>query len=282
MAQADNILFLYRNLVDEATLSASSQAVSVERVKDFRPGRVWRATGYTSEYIVVDHGAVVDTTHAAVVAHNMNVNGTIRVRRSNDATFATSLYDSGAVEAWQPVAGLGFDGFGLSLGGYPILTGINDYRPYRVFDYGGRVSARYTRFDFANPGLNKGIEVGRLFDGLGVQPGMNMAYDWSWEWVDPSEIIDTESAFFIVRRTKYRVLRLTLPHLTEAEAINAFDDLKRIIGNSRDLLVVPFPTGAVPLQYRTTIYGVPIENGALSNPYYQGFTTSLAIRELAR
>ncbi|WP_207479583.1 hypothetical protein [Arenibaculum pallidiluteum] len=282
MAQADNVLFLYRNYVDEATLTASSAATPVDRVKDFRPGRVWTAAGFASETVTVDCGADVQMTHAAAAAFNLNAAGSIRVEVSAVSDFSTLLYDSDDVEAWPPVAGFGTDGFGNSLGGYPVLTGINDYRPYRVFAFGETLIARHVRFTFDNPGLGTGIQVGRLFVGLGVQPEVNFGYDWSTEWVDPSEIIDTEESFFIVRRKKYRVLRLSLPRLTTAEALGSFDDLKRIVGRSRDLFVMLFPTGSVPTQYRTTIYGVPIENGAISNPYVNGFSTSIAIRELAR
>lgn len=192
-------------------------------------------------------------------------------------------YDSGAVEAWSTVAGFGSDGFAGSLGGYPLLTSDNDYRPYRVFDFGGTVNGRYVRFDFANPTNAQGyIECGRLFTGLGVQPAHNFAYDWSWEWVDPSEVINTEASLFIVRRRKYRVLKLSLPFLTEEEAMTAFDDLKRIVGTSRDVIVVLFPNGSAPVQYRTTIYGIPNENGAISNPHYRLYSTSISVRELTK
>jgi len=288
MAQADNILLLYRNYLDEALLSASSEAISVERLKDFRPSRFWRAEDCTAEHVLIDCGGSVNMTHGAVAAHNLDANGVIRCTVSDDPDIATDPdsvdleYDSGAVEAWPPVAGFGSDGFGTSLGGYPLLTSINDYRPYRVFDFGGTVNARYVRYDFANPDLGKGIEVGRVFAGLGIQPERTFAYDWSWEWVDPSDVIDTEEAFFIVRRRKYRVLRISLPRLSNAEAMAAFDDLKRIVGRSRDLFVMLFPTGAANVQYRTTIYGVPIENGPIANPFFNVFSTSIAIRELAR
>lgn len=286
MADSGTALFLYRNLVDGATLTASSAVTPVDRLKDFRPTRQWVTVGDAGEYVLIDNGASENMTHGAVVAYSLNATGTIRCRVSDDPLFTTNPDDAELLvdetkEAWAPVAGLGDDGFGSSLGGYPILTGINDYRPYCVFDYGGLVTARWTRFDVTNPGLGQ-IKVGRAFTGLGFQPEWGIDFNWSWEWVDPSEQIDTEESLFILRRKKHRVLRLSLPDLTGVEATQKMDDLKRIVGKSRDLLVVLFPRGAVPLQYRTTIYGVPPETSGISNPHVDLYATTLAVRELAR
>jgi len=288
MAQAGNVLFLYRNLLDEAALTASSQATPVDRLKDMRPTRLWMTAGCAAEWLLIDNGQSETMTHGALVAYNNDVEGTFRCRVSDDPLFpinpgaAEVLYDD-TVESWSPVAGLGDDGFGMSGGGYPILTGINDYRPYRVFDYGGPLTARYTRFDIVNPTLPAGqVQIGRAFTGLGVQPERNFAWDWNWEWVDPSEITETEESVFINRRKKYRVLRFTLPGLRRGEAIQAFDDLKRIVGTSRDLMVVLYPQGDTPMQYRTTVYGLSIETSGISNPHLNRFSTTFAVRELAR
>lgn len=280
MASNGNGLFLYWNKADSATVTASSAALPASRVQDPRPGRIWRATGYTSEVLTFDFGAGVDLTHGAVVNHNLGVSGTIRHQAGNDATFSSNLYDSAAIEAWPPVAGFGSDGFGVSLGGYPILTNFADYRPFRLFDYGGTLNCRHSRFIFTSTSASGNIQVGRIFNGIGYQPSVNFAYNWSTEWVDPSELIETEASFFIVRRQKYRLHRLSLEHIPQSEALGALDDLKRIVGKSRDLLVVLFPSADLPTQYRTSIYGIPIENGATSNPYLKRFSTSMVIREL--
>ncbi|HYF88968.1 hypothetical protein [Azospirillum sp.] len=276
---SDNAIFLYWNKADTATVTASSAALPANRVQDPRPGRVWRATGYASESLTFDHGSAEDMTHGAVVNHNQDANGTIRCEVSNAADFSTHLYDS-AVEAWPPVAGFGSDRFGTSLGGYPILTGFADYRPFSLFDFGGTLTARYVRYTFTSSAEAGNIQVGRIFTGIGYQPEVNFSYGWSNEWADPSELVETEASFFVIRRQKYRVLRLSLENIPQAEALSALDDLKRIVGKSRDVLVVLFPAADLPTLYRTSIYGIPIENGPTSNPYFQRFATSVAVREL--
>lgn len=282
MNQTDNALFLYLNKGDSATVTASSAALPAARVQDIRPGRVWRATGYTSETLTFDYGSATDMSHAAVIAHNLDVNGTIRCQAGNDATFAVNLYDSGVEEAWPPVAGFGYDGFGSSLGGYPILSGFADYRPFNLFVFGATISARYVRFTFASLASAGAIQVGRIFFGLGYQPLINVSYGWSNEWFDPSEQVDTEASIFIIARRKYRILRLSLENVPQVEAFSALDDLKRIVGKSRDVLVILMPGADLPTRYRTSVYGIPTENGPVTNPYFQRFATSFAIRELVQ
>lgn len=276
---SDNAIILYWNKADTATVTASSAALPANRVQDPRPGRVYRATGYTSENLTFDHGSGVDMTHGAVINHNLDVNGTIRCEVSNSSSFATHLYDS-TVEAWPPVAGFGSDRFGTSLGGYPVLSTFADYRPFNMFDFGGTLNARYVRYTFTSASSAGNIQVGRIFTGIGYQPDINFSYGWSSEWADPSELVETEASFFIIRRQKYRILRFSLENIQQAEALSSLDDLKRIVGKSRDLLVVLFPGSDLPTQYRTSIYGIPIENGPVSNPYFQRFATSVAVREL--
>lgn len=283
MALSDeNMLLLYWNHFDLGSLTASSAATAVTRLQDIRPGRVWRATGYTAEWVKCDLGSAKNLTHAAVIAHNLDTSGTIRVRAGNDASFATTLYDSGVVDAWPPIAGFGSDGFGTSLGGYPILSDFADYRPFRFFDFGGTISARYIRYDFTSTSSAGNIQVGRLFAGVGYQPTYNLSYGWGYDWVDPSEITDTEASAFILGRTKYRQFTLPLENIPQDEALFSMDDFKRIVGNSKSVLLVLFPKGSLPLQYRTSVYGIVKENKGLTNPFFQCYDTSIVVRELTQ
>ena len=274
-------IFLYRNWFDDATLSASSQATSVNRVKEMRPSRRWSSTGDTAEYILADCGADKPHTHIAVVGHNLTAAGTIRARVADNSAMTSPAYDSGVVDAWDPVSGFGSDGFGYSLGGYPILSEFADFRAYKMFDLAGTKNGRYVRLDFAdaaNPDTQ--IRVGWAFAGLGAQPAIGMDYGWGLDWVDPSEQIETEESLLVRRRRPYRVLRMALSNLAEGEAYNAFDDLKRIVARSRSMLVVPFPAANAAIRYRTTVYGVAPENPGLRNPFVDLFATEIVVREL--
>lgn len=293
MAQEDNLLILYRDWVRESTgLTGSGEATPYERVQEDRPSRRWVATDDQSAWIGGDAGSVVDANTAAVIAHNGDAGSEVRLRLGTDAQLiggtpdATGVvYDSDWADLWTPVVGLGFDGFGLSLGGFPILSDFADYRPYWLQRLGTNIGFRYWRLDLRKQGSANSFgdfAVGRLMIGLGLQTQYNIAYGWSWQWVDPSVITDTEESFLVRRRRKRRDLRINWERIEAGEALGPFDDLKRIVGTSRTVLAVVFPSQAQNLQYRTTIYGVPVENGPLSNPYFEAYQTTMTIRELPR
>lgn len=279
IAIADHPLILYRDLARDAVLTASSELTPVARVQEMRPSRKWRAAAPDgAAWLLIDHGAPVTRTHVYVLAHDLESGGTIRVRTGDDPTFAAVETDI-TREAWEPVAGFGFDTFGQRLGGYPDLSGFNDYRPYKVIGHGRAVTNRYTRVDFQQV-VASSVEVGRVFDGLGHQFGRGMSYGWSLEWADPSEVTETETSLAVRRRTKYRVLQLGFEHLDAAEAMTALDDLKRILGASRDCLIQLFPAADEGTAYRTTVYGLPQRTAPVSNPFFNAYSTTQTIREL--
>lgn len=297
MAQADNVLIIGRDWVRESTgLTGSGAATPYARVQEMRPSRKWTATSAVEAWIGGDVGSSVQSNVAAVVAHNADTGCSMRIRLGTDAQLINPtgspldvddtgvVYDSGLIDAWPPVAGLGFDGFGTSLGGFPILSDFADYPPYTLKILGATYTFRYWRVDFSKDTTNSNGEfsVGRILIGLSVQLINNAGVGYSIEWADPSDLTDTEESFLVRRKHKYRILRLRWPVITKAEALSVVDDFKRIVGTSREILICLFPTGDQSTQYRTTIYGVPIENGAVSNPHYDLYETSVAVRELSR
>lgn len=286
MAQPGNFLLLFRNRVDDAAVTASSQLTGAEAtyVKTMDPGDPWRATGKALEYVQADFGTAVSLTHAAAVEHNLDTTGTISCRLSNDAAFApaSDIYDSGDLEAWDPVSGFGYDGLGTSLGGYPILDAFNDWSPLKVFTFGAAKLARYMRLTFKNPSnaAITGVACGRLFGGFGAQPSRNFSFDWVKDWDDKSDVLDTESSLRVKRRRRNQVLRIAPSFLTESEALSWWDDFKRSIGASKDVIVVLFPQASAPKRYRTQVYGVPIDRQGTRNPFLDVFASALHVREL--
>lgn len=297
MAQSDNVLIIGRDWVRESSgLVGSGETTPYERVQEMRPSRKWTATSASSAWIGGDVGSSVQSNVAAIVAHNLDTSCTIRIRLGTDAQLinpagspaepdATGVvYDSGYIDAWPPVAGLGFDGFGTTLGGFPILSDFAEYPPYTLKILGATYTFRYWRIDFASSATNGNgaFSIGRVLVGLSVQLINNASVGYSIEWADPSELTDTEESFLVRRKRKYRILRLEWQVITRDEAFSVVDDFKRIVGTSREILICLFPTGDQATQYRTTIYGVPVENAAVSNPHYDIYRTSMAVRELQR
>lgn len=285
---AEKGLFLYDNTLwrPGVTLTASSEALPVSRLLDYRPGRKWRATGDTAEWVKVDHGAVVDIDTVFVYAMNAtnqpSLDATVRVRISANADMSSPLFDE-TFEIWPPVTGYG-DLYGIGYGGYPVLSAFAAFTQRRLIRLGAMYSARYLRLDFADPSNPSGyIEVGIVMAGQGYQPTRNFTFGWDVDHDDPSEQDETDGgAVLITARPSARVLSLAMGKIPLGEALGYVDDMKRIVGRKRPLLFAPFPDGSLNRIYRTTIYGVvktwaPIVNIAPERATVSGMT----IRELA-
>jgi hypothetical protein len=284
MTYTGAIRFYARNLVDEGTVTASSAATPASRVQHYRPSRRWYATGKTSEFIQVDFGKEVLLSHAAYVGFNVNTQGLGQIRLSNSPTFAgADVYNSGDVEMWLPVAGLGSDALGESLGGYPVLNTFNDYRAYRTIAFGGLYSARYMRAYLKNPTntLISQVGFGWLYAGQPFQPSWNFDFDWNWDWQDPSEIIETETSDFVRARKTVRVMNLRVADMSEAEAIGPWNTILRAIGTKKTMLIEPFPEGATPLRYATTLYGRKVGGPGISQPPHLLYESGITVKELA-
>lgn len=283
MAQTDNAAFYYRNFVLEGTVTASSEATShdVEFVQTIYPDEFWLATGKTAETLTIDFGKAVPIRGIACI-HNLNVSGTIEFEAAVDSGFTTKVIDTGELEAWSPVAGFGSDEFGTSLGGYPVLDSYNDWRALFKRDFGANTYARYARFILRNPTNSdiSGVGLGMAFVGRVKQFEHNIGVDWEDVPRDPSEIIETEGNPRVKTAERYRELAVTLPRLTETEAMTVWNDMRRTLGMSKPFILVPFPAGSGPKQYRMPIYGLDMAQAGTRNPYFNRHASALRIREL--
>jgi hypothetical protein len=287
---SSNVLLTTTNLVDTATLTASSQmsTLPVTNLADYRPAVVWR-----SQLAAVDPNPTITLTcpsaqaMAAVIIclHNASLTGTYQVQLGNDPTFVNNLYDSGAgVSIWPATTGLGNAPLGLDgLGGFPPLSTYNQYRPYTILVLPQTYIAQYLRIIFSDPANTSGyIQFGRLFVGSVITPSINFKDGWTLGWPDTlSAVQRTDSGNArIMRRPKFRHLKLDWDYLPQSDAFPSFDDLGRIIGLSRDMFVVPFPQATLDIQYRTTIYGVPTVNGPLTQNQILFWSYTLELDEL--
>jgi hypothetical protein len=281
-------MVLYRDWVESSTLSGSGTSTAYSRIQELRPSRVWVATSALTAWIGGDCGTTREANQFACIAHNFDVGVTLRLRLGTDAQLLdASPTTTGVVldvtfDAWQPVAGLGFDGFGTSLGGFPKLTDFEDYTYLTPYSLGAKYSFRYWRLDIVKSVANSAgnFAIGRLMLGLGLQTGVNIAFGWSLEWIDPSEVTRTEASLSIVSATKYRRLTLSWDDLSATEALGQMDDFARIVGSSRAVFLSIFPTAAQNIRYRTSVYGVPEKNGATSNPYHDVYAKTLTVNEI--
>lgn len=255
---ADKVKFLFQNYIEDATLTASSQAITKENLKHYKLSKVWRTTGLTSQYISAALATTGGINFIALWGHNLTTAATIRVRIGNDPTFVTNSYDE-THYAWEAVSG--FDEGGFDEGGFdgvPVLSTLNGYPRYTVIKLPASYNADYIRLDFTDASNADGyIQAGYWACGLLKETEYDISIPSELpSWVDPSIQYETESSdLWVCKRPKYRVASYIFEFLNKSEALIMMDDLSRIIGGSRPIIVLYF-SDSVIYQYRYAMYGL--------------------------
>lgn len=249
---------LQRSGVTVTASSTASALMAPENVRDYRPGAVWRSTGIGAEWLLIDHGASVYVDLVAVIGHNHSLFGRLRVRRSDDVTFASHSVDTGEFDTWPPLYGRGESGRGLYRGGYVPPGELGLVLPVRTVYLGAPYAGRYTRIDMSDAGSPIGAqEVGVVMAGVRESFEFNFSHGWQADVVDPSEQFDTDAGgTLVLPRTPHDELVLPFKRFTRSEAVTRISTIKRTNGKRRPVLVELFPDAELPLRYRTTYYGL--------------------------
>lgn len=286
MALSTNCLLGVNNKVDLASgFTGGSTAVTfpltnLQRADLSRP---WRSAAVTPPsaagrdvtagrtWIEIDLGSGQVFQMIALIAHNLTQAATIRVRASDSSTFASDVYDTGAVAAWPTIAGFGSLPWGVFAWGGALA--VTDAPYYSISSYlllPDPVSARHVRIEI-NDGFNPAgfLQVGRAFVGPIWQPSLNMELDWSIGWEDPSEPSRAIGGWLTFdERPRYRVASFTLGHLPEAEAsTNILDYMDRRKGIAGDLIFIPQPTKPETWIHEA-LYGRQRRLDPLRSPYW--------------
>ena len=253
-----NALFLYDDKAETATLTPSTEQglLVAENAQDFDVRKVWRTDDIDLETLELDFGLKIPLQTIGLVNHNMTVTGQIRVTVADDAGFAAPTYTA-LFTAWEPAYGLGDVGLGEDgWGGFPQLTLFNQFRPIRLIRLPADVQGRYLQLEFQDLDNTDGyLQFGKIMAGVGRQPEFNFSREWEHDWTDQGDQVDMEGGMALGReKGRYRTIFLPFNDLLRSELLGWIDDMKRICGTTRPLLVSASPE--VPVErYRVTIYG---------------------------
>ncbi len=279
-----NVRFTYASVTDlaGAVLTASSERTPVDRLRDMRPGRVWRADGSANEWVQVDAppGQSLIVSSVSLVNHNGRYDTGIEGPASSTVRIQIGDYDQ-VHDLWIPAYGLG-DNFGLNMGGYLDLDELADFDFLRHVELGDQYTGPSLRVTLNNPSNANPLQIGRLMAGLPYQPSRNMTTGWTITRVDPSEVQPTDGGGVIgSERVKYRRITIAIRMLRLQEALTTADTMAARIGRTRPVLLTLFPNAAVTRQYRTTIYGLLESDFSVANNYPEwGDVAELTFREL--
>jgi hypothetical protein len=212
-------------LTGELTASAAVAGLGADHLANPHGATAtsWQTpVGTTSAHVVLDAGAAVSWGGFALCNTNLMPAATLRWRLSDDASFATAIYDSGILS-------------GAVAAGYRQAAHVLP----------SAVTARYLRVDIVDPGNPAGfLRAAQLYAGPIVRPARNIGYETAFARAVDAPAITTRGGqeFPILRHTR-RSWRISLPSLGEDEVWPLVDALHLAAADGRNVLFLPFPTG---------------------------------------
>lgn len=217
-----NIKFSYQNLVDAASMTASSSSgdLTISNVQDPRTGKRWRAMA-PSAWGQADFGVNVSIDVVALVF-------------PRDTPLAT-----GTVDHTFDADG-GTPGTGAVLDSTAIDIGLADGYGIHVYQLASTISARYWRWTYDLTSAY--ADTGRAWAGSVWQPSCNFIYGASDQWDDLSAVSQSKrsGAEFVDQKPRQRGMSFALDFMLDADKQVA-RELKRICGLGYQVLAIKDP-----------------------------------------
>jgi hypothetical protein len=202
------------NRIDAALLTGNVTA-SVQNLKTEDVRHVWRGDE-TTPHILADFGSQIEVGATALMNFNALADDGVRVRLSTiDATgVAGDAYDSGTSF---------------------IPTAVDP--AFRIFLHVLPTPAigRYLRLNFTLASIP---EAGRWFAGPAWLPSRSFSFGWRPPWRDASRRAESlGQVIYIDRKIRQRGMQFSLRGITETEWATQVNEINRICGTSRDILI---------------------------------------------
>lgn len=234
-----NARILGGSLIDDVTLTATSEALDADNLKDSDVRKVWRSTSTSDQEITADFGASVDINGIHLENLNLQDAGTIQLELSNDSGFSPNLLDT----TFSPWA--------------------DDLAHRAATKFFTSVSARYMRITFSDSSNPDGyIEAGRVMIGdfFGAPNSSNIAIGPSIWPEERGLLMDMRGGNQRAQqKTARRVIRCRWQWVHEDDAFtlggNEFFELMRITGQRDDVVLSCYPEQGDDMERLHTIYG---------------------------
>lgn len=146
----------------------------------------WRSVGVSDAYIQADMAASRTVEAVALVKTNLTNAATFRVRVGNDATMATTLYDSGTLTFHEPIYSstellTGYLSEFFDTAGIPT-SDTRDLlqQKVRIVYLPSAVNAEFVRVDVSDAANPAGyLELPYVFAGRVFSPSPDLYYEWN-------------------------------------------------------------------------------------------------------
>lgn len=284
----DNLVVVYENLADAATLTASSTAgsTSKENLKLNTKSKVWRTTATSGTLLVALSPARVVT--AVVLPYtNLTPTATIRIRgfTSNPTLSGTTVV--GGTEAWDSgtILAAPWDAY-LYTGAGTAPSGVS------VYSYGGGTCARAyydnstavtgVTIEIVDTSNTSGyIEASRLVMGEYWSPQFNTSYGLSVDPVDLSKHERTEAGDLITTPSpRISKLNFDMKYLSSTDRATLMKILKSN-GLVKPLFISLFPYNIESNKERDfQLFGKLSSISSITHPVLSIYSSQITLEEI--
>lgn len=271
---SNNIRMIINNEHDEATLTATSEAMPVAYTQRSGRSYVWRSTDTADQTITASFTTPTYVSAVVVYDHNLTSLSTIQVEYLLDGQV---VYDSGEIVAAEIIP-LGTWRAGIDPWGAEDLTELPTVQ-YTVWTSATLVDGyRITIKDPANP--DGYLQVSRIFAGITYSPEINPDYGLTLEWQDFAENRRTESGSMrTVGEGTARRLTFDLSYLSRTEQGRMTQQLLGS-GKGKDVYVSVYPETGGMQEAEHSFVARRASNYGHSHTFYRNWASSLELQEV--
>lgn len=277
----------FPNRIDDTALSAGSweATLPLTNLQNRTLGKVARSTDDAEASTKFDIAQTSDLNNRviALVNHNMGLDATVRIYGATVSNFATTVYDSGAIDVW-PVVYLPDDLEWEDNNWWSGQYSEEEREGYTwtfVHIFPTNINARYWRVTISDTTNADGyVQIGRVFLGPVWQPDANMAYGVDIGWSTDTQVQKARSgAQYFDERTPQRSVNFAVNNMTLSQALARAFELQRRAGVSKEILYIFDPDDAVQA-LRRQFLGRIRQLSQIEFPDYGIHNTGFNIEEL--
>lgn len=284
-----NVLLGFPNYADKYVLAGGSWSASLPLtlLQDRRISKRARSSNVltASTQFTVTLDRLRSTAVIAIAGHNLSASSRYRIRASDNAGFSTIAYDSGWLDVWtdtlDPLTG-GLEWEDDNFWLMKMTSQEAAYYPGLLLHILNPIKAcLYWKIEIDDTSNPAGyIDIGRLIFADAWQPESNYSYGWSIAYEDSTGVEDAlGGAEYFDDRPRYRVIRMTLDHISRSESMRQALGLSRVLGVSGEVLVISDPSEKENLM-RTSFLARPRSLSPLENPDPSRYSSAFEFKEI--
>lgn len=204
--------FLWNNLADDATLTASSAATNylVANIQNHWPTFAWRSTGDASEWVKIDLGSAQDIKALVIKGHNFSAGAAIHIQADDDTNFGSIDVDNILIPSSGTIT--------------HFWSAAQSYRYWRI-----------TIVDDSN--ADGYVKIGRIFLGSYFSPAYDVS-SYSMQIEDASEVgLSVGRQSTSASRSHYKTWVYSFNYVKESDK-EAFEDIFTECGFSKPYFIV--------------------------------------------